>query len=228
MPGSGPDEGGDVIQHVALTGRFVAAVEYAAVAHADHVRKGTDVPYLAHLLAVASLVLEHGGDEHQATAAVLHDVVEDRGGRRRLEDVRARFGPEVARLVDALSDAVPDDDGAKAPWRDRKERYLAHLHDLVVDDHPAVLVSVCDKLHNARAIVADATDPDGPGHGVWERFRGSPSEVAWYYRALVGTFGRSRTLPRRAVRSLEETVEELELQARQDASARFRAGRTGR
>jgi (p)ppGpp synthase/HD superfamily hydrolase len=104
-----------VVQHVALTGGFTDAVAYTAVAHAGQVRKVTDVPYLAHLLSVAALVLEHDGDELQATAGVLHDVVEDCGGQRRLEDVRARFGTDVADLVHALSDASPADGERKAP-----------------------------------------------------------------------------------------------------------------
>jgi (p)ppGpp synthase/HD superfamily hydrolase len=196
------------VQHVALTGRFTDAVAYAAIAHADHVRKGTEVPYLAHLLGVSSLVLDHGGSELQATAAVLHDVVEDRGGRRRLEDVRARFGDDVAVLVEALSDAVPDDGGDKGPWRARKEAYLQHLRALADAGHPAVLVSLCDKLHNARAIVADATDPAGPGAGVWDRFEPGAGEVAWYYRSLVEVFAAAE-LPPRAARELAATVAEL-------------------
>jgi hypothetical protein len=200
------------MRHVVLTGRFTEAVAYAAVAHAGQVRKGTDVPYLAHLLAVAALVLEHGGEEVQATAAVLHDIVEDQGGRRRLEDLRVRFGEDVADLVDALSDAAPADGEAKAPWRTRKEGYLRHLEQLVTTGHPAVLVCMCDKLHNASAIVADATDPDGPGAAVWDRFRASPGEVAWYYRSLADIGTGADVLPSRLVRDLVSTVDALERQ----------------
>lgn len=198
-----------MVHHVALTGRFTHAVAYAAVAHAGQIRKGTEVPYLAHLLSVAALVLEHGGDELQATAGVLHDVVEDCGGQRRLEDVRARFGGDVAELVAALSDAAPAEGEPKAPWRQRKETYLDHLRDLVRSGHPALLVSLCDKLHNARAIVADATDPEGPGAAVWERFTAEPEQVAWYYRSLRHAFDEADGLPRRAVNDFTETAEEL-------------------
>lgn len=206
-------------QHVSLTSRFTDAVEYAIVAHAGQVRKGTDVPYASHLLSVAALVVEHGGDEAQATAAVLHDVVEDCGGRRRLADVRHRFGDDVGDLVEALSDAVPDDDGVKAPWWDRKKRYLEHLEHLVTQDDPAALVSLCDKLHNARAIVADATDPDGPGDAVWDRFRTGAEGTVWYYEQLAGIFA-SGTLPPRAIRHFADTVGELSAAARSPVPGR--------
>jgi (p)ppGpp synthase/HD superfamily hydrolase len=208
-----------VIQHVALTDRFTDAVAYAAVAHADQVRKGTEVPYLAHLLSVAALVLEHGGDEPQATAGVLHDVVEDCGGQRRLEDVRVRFGADIADLVAALSDAAPADGESKAPWRERKEAYLEHLRELARAGHPAVLVSLCDKLHNARAIVADATDPDGPGPAVWGRFKADADEVAWYYRSLREVYDEAEGLPTRAVHDLGETVGALTAVAEQASTA---------
>lgn len=198
-----------MVQHVTLTGRFSDAVSYAAIAHADHIRKGTEVPYLAHLLAVASLVLEHGGEEPQATAAILHDVVEDRSGQRRLEDLRVRFGDVVADLVAALSDAAPIAAEDKAPWGERKEACLDHLRGLAATGHPAVLVSLCDKLHNARAIVADATDPDGPGPEVWERFKADPEQVAWYYQSLRDVFADTEGLPRRAVREFVDVVDEL-------------------
>jgi hypothetical protein len=154
------------------------------------------------------LVLEYGGNEVQATAGVLHDVVEDCGGLRSLDDVRAVFGDEVATLVHALSDAVPVDGVAKEAWKPRKEAYLAHLGEMVAADHPAALVSMCDKLHNARAIVADASDPTGPGVGVWARFIGTAAETAWYYRSLAHAF-RSGRLPARAVAAFDATVTEL-------------------
>ena len=217
--GPTPVERLPVVQHVALTGRFTDAVAYAAVAHAGQVRKGTDVPYLAHLLTVAALVLEHGGDELQATAGVLHDVVEDCGGQRRLEDVRVRFGTDVADLFHALSDAAPADGERKAPWPERKEAYLDHLRDLARSGHPAVLVSLCDKLHNAQAIVADATDPDGPGAAVWDRFKAGPEQVAWYYRSLWKAYAEAEGLPSRAVRDLDETIEALTAAARRTSAA---------
>ena len=199
--------------HISLMGRFTDAVAYAATAHGHQVRKGTDIPYLSHLLAVTAMVLEYGGDETQATAAVLHDVVEDCGGARRLEDVRMTFGDDIATLVHALSDASPADGEAKPPWKDRKERYLDDLEELTADGHPATLVSLCDKLHNARAIVADAADPEGPGPKVWERFSASPADVAWYYRELARCFHAGR-LPTRAVAAFDRAVDQLQQHAR--------------
>lgn len=198
-----PVRGGD------LAGRFAQAVAYAATAHGDQVRKDTDVPYASHLLAVAALVLEHGGTEPQAVAAVLHDVVEDGGGRQRLDDVRATFGDEVAQLVDDLSDAAPDAGERKAPWRPRKRAYLDHLAELIADGSAAVLVSCCDKLHNAEAIVADATDPDGePGLEVFTRFSAGPADTAWYYGRLAATF-RGADLPARLVARFDRAVDHL-------------------
>ncbi|GGI06999.1 HD domain-containing protein [Egicoccus halophilus] len=196
------------MSEIELHGRFAEAVRYAAEAHGAQVRKGTAVPYLSHPIAVAALVLEHGGNEVQATSAVLHDVVEDGGGRPRLDDVRARFGDEVADVVEALSDAVCEEGEPKAPWKPRKAAYLEHLRGLVAAGHPAALVSLCDKLHNASAIVADATEPHGPGADVWNRFSVSADQTAWYYAQLASIFS-DRALPRRAVAGFRAKVDEL-------------------
>lgn len=201
-----------------LAGRFAEAVAYAATAHGDQVRKGTDLPYVSHLLAVAALVLEHGGSELQAVAGVLHDVVEDCGGRQRLDDVRATFGEEVAQLVDDLSDAAPAPGQDKAPWPERKQAYLDHLAGLVEAGSPAVLVSCCDKLHNAESIVADATDPHGdPGLDVFDRFTATPDQTAWYYGQLAATY-RGADLPARLVARLDRAVGRL-TELAEDASA---------
>lgn len=197
-----------------LDGRFADAVAYAARAHRSQVRKGSGTPYLAHVLAVATLVLEFGGSEVQATAAVLHDVVEDQGGRPRLDDVRLRFGDDVAGLVAALSDSVVEPGRDKAPWRERKETYLAELREAVIAGSQATLVSACDKLHNAEAIVADATDPDdAPGLAVFERFTGRADGTAWYYRELLDIF-QSAGLPPRLLARLRDAVETLDVLAR--------------
>lgn len=216
-PGRPDDTRGTHVQAVTTTaprghqlaGRFAEAVAYAATAHGDQVRKGTDLPYVSHLLAVAALVLEHGGSEQQAVAAVLHDVVEDCGGGPRLDDVRATFGDAVATMVDDLSDAAPAAGEAKPPWRQRKQAYLDHLAGLVDAAAPAVLVSCCDKLHNAESIVADATDPGGdPGLAVFDRFSATPADTAWYYRELAQRF-RTADLPARLVARFDRAVEQL-------------------
>lgn len=157
------------------------ALDYAAEAHQHQTRKGTTIAYLSHLLGVASLVIEHGGDEAQAIAALLHDVVEDCGAAR-AADVRKRFGDRVADIVLACTDGVPDATGAKPLWQARKLAYLQHLQHDVSDD--ALLVSACDKLHNARAIAADAAC----GQAVFERFTAGRDGTLWYYKSLLEVF----------------------------------------
>jgi (p)ppGpp synthase/HD superfamily hydrolase len=135
-----------------LTERFTKAVDYARTLHAADIRKGTAIPYLSHVLSVAALVLEHGGSEDHAIAALLHDLGEDHGGREQIEAIRAEFGDLVADIVEACSDDLPAAGEEKRAWRERKEAYIAHLRSASAD---AVLVSAADKLHNARALVAD-------------------------------------------------------------------------
>lgn len=152
----------------ALTDRFDRALLYATHVHGGQVRKGTSTPYIAHLMAVAATVLEYGGDEDLAIAALLHDSVEDQGGKARLEDVRNRFGERVARIVEACSDSLADTAGGerKAHWQERKEAYLAHLRAAGED---ILRVSLADKVHNARAILRDLRKPD-IGEEIWARF----------------------------------------------------------
>jgi GTP pyrophosphokinase len=186
---------------MALSARFVDAVAYAAAAHAGHVRKGSTVPYLAHLLAVAAIVLEYGGDEDTAVAALLHDVVEDAGGRARLADVRARFGEAVAAAVEGCTDA---DTLPKPPWRGRKEAYLARL----AGEPAAVqIVSAADKLHNARSLLADHHEL---GPALWSRFNGGREGTLWYYRTLVAAYTKA---PPALVRELDRVVTALEARA---------------
>ena len=156
-------------------------------------RKATSIPYVSHLFAVCGLVLEDGGTEDEAIAALLHDGPEDQGGEVVLDEVRARFGPEVAAIVAGLSDALPSAGEEKSPWRLRKEGYLRHLREA----SPSVLrVSLADKLHNARSILVDRR---ADGEAVWARFNAGRAEQAWYYGELLGIFERrlpgSRNLP---------------------------------
>ncbi len=163
----------------ALTGRFEEAFVYAHRLHAAQRRKGTQIPYISHLMAVAALVLEAGGDEDLAIAALLHDAVEDQGGLPRLEEIRGKFGARVAGTVEGLSDSfsLP-----KPPWRERKEAYLAHLRGAPAD---TLLVSLADKVHNARTILADLQQE---GEAVWGRFTGGKEGSLWYYRSLAAFF----------------------------------------
>ncbi len=179
--------------------RFQEALLYATHLHTGQVRKGTPVPYIAHLLAVAAIVLEHGGNEDEAIAALLHDAVEDQGGAATREDIRRRFGETVVQIVDGCTDAetIP-----KPPWRPRKEAYLAHLREA----SPSVrLVSAADKLHNARAILADYR---AVGDALWQRFSGGKEGTLWYYRSLVETLREAGTTP--LVEELARVVAELE------------------
>ena len=165
-----------------LTARFEDALVYATRLHEGQKRKGTDTPYVSHLLGVASLVLEHGGDETAAIAGLLHDAAEDQGGEATLEEIRRRFGDSVAQIVDACSDTF---ECPKPPWRPRKEMYIERMRTA----SPAVkLVSSADKLHNARAILADYRSV---GEALWSRFSGGKSGTLWYYRALVDAYSKS-------------------------------------
>ena len=184
---------------VRLTARFVRAVSYAARLHAKQKRKGTNRPYVSHLLGVASIVLAHGGGEDQAIAALLHDAVEDQGGAPRLREIRRKFGTRVARIVAGCTDAysIP-----KPPWRERKEKYIAHVRTAPADVR---LVSAADKLYNAREVLGDLRRE---GESVWARFTGGKDGTLWYYSALVRAF---RELGSSAlVEELNEVVGELE------------------
>lgn len=179
--------------------RFERALFFAIRKHSGQTRKGTAVPYVAHLLSVAGLVLEAGGDEDLAIAALLHDVVEDCGGAPMLQQIRRRFGQRVAHVVDGCTDTDLD---PKPPWRQRKESYLKHLRTANADVR---LVSAADKLHNARSVLADYREIGEP---IWERFQGKRDGTLWYYRALVNEFKRKKT--NRLVDELERVVIELE------------------
>jgi (p)ppGpp synthase/HD superfamily hydrolase len=188
---------------VNLTRRFEQALLFATRKHDGQIRKGTPAPYISHLMGVAALVLEAGGDEDLAIAGLLHDVVEDCGGAPMLKEVRHRFGKRVAHVVDGCTDT---DVFPKPPWRERKESYIEHLRTADADVR---LVSAADKLHNARHILADYYEVGEP---IWERFQGKREGTLWYYRALLTEFQRKQ--PNRLVNELERVVNELETAAR--------------
>lgn len=191
-----------------LSERFFDALRYAAELHNRQVRKGTGVPYVSHLMAVSSLVLEHGGSESEAIAALLHDAIEDQaelsGGAESLRaEIRRRFGDEVLTIVNACTDAesVP-----KPPWRERKEGYLARVAD---HRDPAYhRVTAADKLHNARSILLDYRNH---GEGIWERFnRKDPADHLWYYRGLIDAFRAADLAPSALIDELDRVISELE------------------
>ena len=166
-----------------LTQRFAQGLDLAVRAHDGQLRKGTAIPYIAHPMAVASIALEYGADEDQAIAALLHDAVED-GGAEYEQEIRERFGARVADLVMGCTDGIPDATGQKPPWKQRKEKYLTHLEMATRD---VLLVSGSDKLHNARAILADLHTV---GVSVFDRFIASKEETLWYYATLSEIFSR--------------------------------------
>jgi (p)ppGpp synthase/HD superfamily hydrolase len=187
---------------VRLGKRFDRALAYAARMHREQARKASPVPYLAHLLGVASLVLEYGGDQNQAIAALLHDTVEDCPGDQ-ARQIKRRFGKDVLAMVRACSDSDAGG-GEKAPWRGRKQDYIDHLGGLPAG-HRALLVSACDKLHNARSIRADLRQVGLP---LWDRFSAPAPDQLWYYRSLVDGFARNLGGP--VVDELRRTVDDIE------------------
>jgi (p)ppGpp synthase/HD superfamily hydrolase len=189
-----------------LTDRFDRALLYATHVHGGQVRKGTSIPYVAHLLAVATTVLEYGGSEDMAIAALLHDAVEDQGGEPRLSDIRNRFGDRVADIVRSCSDSVVNTSGGqqKEDKRTRKTRYIEHLE---MADKETLLISLSDKIHNARSILRDLRKPE-IGTTVWARFKSPKEETLWNYRELANAF--QRLLPGQLADELVEIVIVLE------------------
>jgi GTP pyrophosphokinase len=182
-----------------LSERFTDALIFASQLHANQTRKGGGVPYISHLLGVASIALEYGANEDEAIAALLHDAVEDQGGAATCEEIRRRFGDTVTNIVEGCSelDAIP-----KPPWRQRKEAYIAHIPTASASVR---LVSAADKLHNARSILKDYRLLKDD---LWERFHGGKNGTLWYYRALIDAFHTHESTP--LVDELERVVSELE------------------
>lgn len=196
----------------ALTNRFLAGVSLALEIHGDQRRGGTEIPYLAHVLVVTGLVIEDGGEEDDAIAAILHDAVEDGGGRPMLDRIRRLFGPRVAEIVEACSDNLEGD--PHEPWIERKRRYLEHLSG--VTDQGMLRVCLADKVHNARSIVRDYRES---GNALWERFTQKTSrDQLWYYGGLLEFFVHHRPGPltedlTRAVAELAWLVAENEAES---------------
>jgi GTP pyrophosphokinase len=180
-----------------LAERFEDALVYTNRLHAEQRRKRSQVPYIAHLLGVTSLVLEDGGGEDEAIAALLHDAVEDQGGLNTLEEIRQRYGTGVAEIVIAVTDAVTD---PKPPWRARKEKYIASIRTA---SPQALRVSLADKVYNARATLRDIRREGEP---AWKRFNGGKEGTLWYYRQLIAEFSKlgSRDLLQELIRIVDQ------------------------
>jgi (p)ppGpp synthase/HD superfamily hydrolase len=183
--------------------RFRSALGLACDLHRNQVRKGPQpTPYVGHLLGVASIVIEDGGDEDEAIAALLHDAPEDQGGEPILDRIRDEYGERVGAIVEACTDAL---ENPKPQWRQRKERYIARLEEAPEE---VLRVPLADKVHNSRAILADYREV---GEELWSRFRGTREESLWYYRTLADLFSRRRPGPladelRRTVDAIEALV----------------------
>ncbi len=187
-----------------LSLKFSKAVQYAAEVHKTQKRKGTDIPYIAHLLAVASIALEYGANENEAIAALLHDAPEDAGGQDRLEEIRQQFGDIVADIVQDCSDTF---DIPKPPWKKRKKEYIDSIKG---KSSSSRFVSAADKLHNARSILLDYRTI---GDALWPRFATGKVDVLWYYRSLVTAYGVGGSFRRQGfgdlLKDLNDVVSEI-------------------
>ena len=172
-----------------MTDRFVEAVKLAAHLHRNQARKGSDVPYLSHLLRVAGLVLEFGADEDTAIAAMLHDAVEDQGGLETAVQIRKQFGPRVERFVLGCSDSVTGTDQPKRPWRERKESMIACIDDFGPETQ---LIIACDKLDNMRSTLKEYPQV---GADLWQRFSGGRDGTLWYYRGMINALREAGGCP---------------------------------
>lgn len=174
---------------------------YAHDVHQGQFRKGTAIPYIAHVLGVAAIALEYGADEDEAIGALLHDAAEDGGGEATLAEIRARFGDAVGDIVLGCSDSLVEDPEDKLPWRDRKENYLVHLENA---SQSVCLVSAADKLHNVRSIIRDYHQH---GADIWLRFQGRRDGTLWYYETVAHTL--ARRYYSQLTRDLQLAVDEL-------------------
>jgi (p)ppGpp synthase/HD superfamily hydrolase len=189
---------------VSVSQRFHEALAYASAMHATQARKGTQIPYISHLMAVAGIIFEAGGTEDEAIAGLLHDGPEDQGGRERLADIRTKFGAHVGDIVEHCSDTF---ESKKPPWAERKKAYaesLAHA------DASTLLVSLADKLHNARATLSNLRSESDPAK-IWNRFSATPEQSIGNYRALIGAYERGAPDIRRnaLVRELTAIVDAM-------------------
>jgi (p)ppGpp synthase/HD superfamily hydrolase len=185
-----------------ISSRFREALSYVAALHAEQRRKVSGEPYLAHLLAVTAIVMEHGGNEDEAIAALLHDAVEDQGGEATLEEIRCRFGATVAEIVAGCSDTMLS---PKPSWRQRKEAHIAHLREA----SPSVrLVVAADKLHNVGSLLREYRRR---GESLWAVFHGGREGTLWYYRTVTEILKQTAATP--IVEELDRAVEELRLLA---------------
>jgi (p)ppGpp synthase/HD superfamily hydrolase len=201
-------EVGDTTDSPILTERFDRALAYALHVHRHDLRKSTAVPYVGHLLGVCSIVLENGGNEDEAIAALLHDAAEDHGGHEQLKAIAGRFGAEVTQIVAECSDALVEEGADKGAWLERKQRYIAHLRSIGTSRSGTMLVSAADKLYNLRSIFSDLRRPE-VGEAVFKRFSGGRWGTLWYYRTLADLYGAFAGRHASVAASLSEVIGEM-------------------
>lgn len=186
-----------------LTDRFKQALLLMFELHSKQKRKGTTIPYVSHLLAVTTTVLENGSSEDEAIAALLHDAAEDAGGTETLTLIKERFGDRVSEIIEHCSDTLEAD---KPPWQPRKEAYLTSL--ATVNDSSILIVSIADKLHNAKSILKDYK---AVGTKLWSRFSATEQQIIWYYQSLLSIYqSKSQLCPGQLIEELQQTINELE------------------
>ena len=183
-----------------LSKKFIQAVELANKLHKGQFRKGTEILYISHPLAVSSLVIEYGGKENEAIAALLHDTVEDCGGKKAMKQIREQFGENVAAIVDGCTET---DQKPKPPWKERKDKYIAHIK---VASPSVRLVSCADKLHNIRSILAEHRQV---GKKIWKKYNATKKETLWFYKAYRDALQDSKE-KRPIFKELKLAVDELE------------------
>lgn len=182
-----------------LSSRFDRALTFASDLHRKQMRKGSNIPYISHLLGVCSLVLEYGGDEDSAIAALLHDAIEDQGGIATRDKIAQEFGQNVVSIVESCSDA---NETPKPPWRERKEAYIAHIPEM---SSQAALVSAADKIYNANSIIKDHRLI---GEEIWQRFKAKKEGTLWYYNSLLNAFRQREITP--IIEELTRVIQQLE------------------
>ncbi len=189
---------------IALTDRFADALGFAEQLHRTQTRKGNDIPYIAHLMAVTATVLEWDGDEDTAIAALLHDAVEDQGGMETEATIRSRYGDRVADIVLACTDSISTDPAAKAPWEERKRAHIAKLASARPD---VALVTAADKLHNATAMIRDIRRY---GPATLDRFNAGPARLVWYFQTIADALASHEAVaPVAELRNAAETLQRL-------------------
>ena len=180
--------------------KYLEAYVYSFELHKKQTRKGSNIPYFTHLSSVSNLIIENNGTTTQAIAGLLHDAVEDQGGAKTLAAIKRKFGPKVAKIVDQCSDTTIK---PKPPWKTRKIKYIKDIKNKTQD---TLLVSLCDKYHNANCILSDYQKV---GEEIWDRFTASKQETFWYYESLYKEFKKYLKNHLELIKAFKDTVDEM-------------------